>query len=395
MSRATGTKLSGLLALAVPALLAAFLAGPAPATAQTTVYLAFGDSITVGVGESADAEPRGYPGRLERMLNNAGMPSTVLNRGVGAENTAEGLSRIDSVLSPSQDVLLLMEGSNDISNGLSRETTISNLQAMAVKAERLGLEVYHATLIPRIPRAREDPENITNQRRNEYIRDLAGRMMDRKLVDNFEVFGDLSNLFAEYYSSNPEDFVGHPNADGYDVMAQTFFDVIVGDDEVAPVTGILTPATGARRVSRTQRLVIDLWDFGAGIDLANTELLVNDQVISAAVSGGTRRASLVYSPTTPWRGVVRVRLRSRDLATPANTQDQEIMQFTVDGTTFLDGDIDRDGRVDGADLVDFGRRFGAVRGDGLYHQRADIDNNQVIDGEDFAVLAQNFGKSSF
>ena len=75
----------------------------------------------------------------------------MLNRGVGGEKTPEGLSRIDQVLDEGGDVLLLMEGSNDISRNISIETTLFDLGEMARRAEERGLEVVHATVIPRIP----------------------------------------------------------------------------------------------------------------------------------------------------------------------------------------------------------------------------------------------------
>ena len=83
--------------------------------------LAFGDSITAGVGDGAlpgdfvesasfDSSLPGYPGRLEDML---GVP--VRNAGVPGELVSEdGVSRIASSLIGSRaDVLFLLEGSND------------------------------------------------------------------------------------------------------------------------------------------------------------------------------------------------------------------------------------------------------------------------------------------
>jgi hypothetical protein len=61
----------------------------------------------------------------------------------------------------------------------------------------------------------------------------------------------------------------------------------------------------------------------------------------------------------------------------------------------LQGDIDQDGRVDGTDLLRFARRFGARRTDPLYSEVADFNGDNIIDGQDLAVLASNFGKSTF
>ena len=379
--------------LAAAALLA--LAAP-PAAAQR--YVAFGDSITEGVGddETIPEAERGYPPRLQAGLRENGEPeAVVVNRGVGAERTPEGLARIDDVLAAEDgDVLLLMEGSNDITRDISRETTLFNLAEMARRARGRGYEVVHATLIPRIPAASVDDENVLNQVLNQELRDLAGRV-GRRLVDNFYVFGAVPDVFATHYWTAPTDRVGHPNAMGYDVMAEAFLDVVTDTDGVPPVPGLMSPEHGARRVSATPTLQIDLWDFGAGIDVAATVLTVDGTAVEAQVNGAENRAQIFHSVAEPLIGWVEIGLRTRDLASPANAFDGRIARFLIAGTTFLDGDLDESGRVDGADLVAFARVFGASAGSGRYDRDADFDDDGDVDGEDLAALAANFGRSSF
>lgn len=383
-------------AVFVAAGLAGLGAVPAAGQGETTVYIAFGDSITEGVGDDPEEQPRGYPIRLENLLQDAGFDAEVRNRGLGAERTPDGLTRLPDVLDaePDADVLLLMEGSNDISREISIETTRLNLAEMAERAESRVVEVVHATVIPRIPQARLDPDNVLNQQLNQQIRDLAGTQ-GRRLVDNFEVFGSIDDVFVRFYQDVPTDFVGHPNAEGYDLMARTFFDLLTGVDSVPPVPGILEPNHGDGGLPPSTPVQVDVWDFGEGIDLAATSLLIDGEEVATETQGSARRATLVFRPATPFSGVVSVGLRSRDFATPANVFDREIASFTVAGTTFLDGDLDQNGRVDGLDLIDLARRFGSLRGGSRYLGRADIDDDGVIDGVDLAALASNFGQSSF
>ena len=242
--------------LAVVLGLGLLVAAAVPAWAQTAnIYVAFGDSITEGVGDSREPD-EGYPTRLEALLRPSNPNATVRNRGLGGERTPEGLTRIDQVLLEGGDVLLLMEGTNDVSRRLSLETTRFNLSQMARKAEAQGLSVVHGTTIPRIPRAETDPENFANQDLNERVRDLAGNR-NRRLADNFEVFGRQTNLFATLYYTAFDDKVGHPNGAGYDLMARTFFEAITGADTVAPVTGIQSPKHGARNVRASEQIAID------------------------------------------------------------------------------------------------------------------------------------------
>ncbi|MBZ0115324.1 MAG: SGNH/GDSL hydrolase family protein, partial [Thermoanaerobaculia bacterium] len=244
--------------------------GFGPVAALATEYVAFGDSITEGTGD--DDPIVGYPGRLQGLLRSSGLDDSVRNEGFGGEKTPEGLSRLNSVLDRGGDVLLLMEGSNDISVKISRETTLFNLGQMANRAETKGLEAIHVTMIPRTPRARVDADNLLNQRLIEEIRHLAG-LNQRRVVDNFEIFGVQPDWFATLYSQAPTDYVGHPNAAGYDLMASTFFDVLTGVDSTPPVTGILSPWNGANNVKPASEINVELWDFGVGIDITSAVLI--------------------------------------------------------------------------------------------------------------------------
>ena len=365
-----------------------------PGMAQTG-YIAFGDSITAGVGDDPLRPEKGYPPRLEALLQGAGLNATVDNYGVGGEDTVQGLARLPGVLNEaaiSGDVLLLMEGTNDISRGIPVETTRFNLNQMAERAENRGMSVVHATTIPRLPNARFDSGNITNTWLNQNIRDMAGRR-SRKLADPFEVLSVIPDLYARYYDPANDDPVGHPNAAGYDLVAQIFFDVIRNVDRVPPVTGLVSPAHGAKDVSANGPVTVEVWDFGAGIDVAATTLKVNGVPTGAVAAGDAKKVVLTYQPPAPLSGIVSLGLVSRDLAVPPNSVDREVLRFTIAGTQILTGDLDQDGRVDGADLLRFARRFGSRLGDALYSPSADFNNDGIVDGQDLAVLASNFGKS--
>ncbi len=380
---------------------AALLLGALPmlASAQTTskTYIAFGDSITKGVGDDPARTETGYPPRLQSLLVTAGVNATVKNEGNPGEKTPDGLTRIDGVFTTDQakpgDVLILMEGTNDINKSISMETTIFNLDTMAGKAEALGLSVIHATVIPRPPSAKVDADNLLTDQLNGRIRNLAG-VRGRKEADPNEVFRNLPNLFSGFYSNAPDDHVGHPNAAGYDILARVFYNVIQGIDMVSPVPGIINPVDGATNIKPDATIRVDVWDFGAGIDLANTFLLVNGQQVTATPQGTALHATLTYQSPTPLSGTVTVGLSSRDLANPPNAINRQLAKFTIQGSTSgLQGDVNGDNRVDGTDLVLFGLHFGALRGTASYSAAADFNNDGTIDGLDLAILAANFGQT--
>lgn len=381
--------------LALALLLAGLL--PVSVPAQTTrTYLAFGDSITEGVGDATNQEERGYPRRLEALLRSAGVDAAVENHGKGGERTPEGLMRINGVLEQGQpgDVLLLTEGTNDISRSIGIETTIFNLDEMRSRAASRNIDTIFATVIPRRPDARFDPDNEMTDQLNGRIRNLAG-LRQRRLCDSYEIFSTTPNLFQQFYDPAADDPVGHPNAAGYDRLARIWFNTIQGNDTVWPVHGITDPVDGQRNVPAGTEVKVDVWDFGTGIDVANTFLLVNGEVVPAPAVGDVRKVELRYQPPAPLSGTVSIGLRSQDLSNPPATVDREILSFTIQGaSSSLQGDINEDGRVDGTDLVTFGRRFGSRLGDPSFDQAADFNDDGQVDGQDLAVLAANFGRSA-
>ena len=366
-----------------------------PAAAQTTgkTYIAFGDSITAGVGDDTTRTETGYPPRLQSLLQAAGVSATVKNFGVPGEKTPMGIVRIDGVLATGKlgDVLILMEGTNNINRDISLETTIGDLDAMATKAEALGMSVIHATVIPRPPDAKVDGDNLLTEQLNGRIRNLAG-FRGRREADPNEVYRNTPNLFSGFYSNAPDDHVGHPNAAGYDILARVFYDVIRNIDTVSPVPGITVPVNGAANIRPDKEIQVDVWDFGTGIDLANTFLLVNGQLTTAVPQGSSLHAVFTYQPPAPLAGKVTLGLRSRDLATPANTIDRQVASYTVRGSS-LQGDLNGDGRVDGMDLVHLALHFGALQGNPDYDATSDLNADGRIDGLDLAILAASFGQS--
>ena len=376
-----------------------------PLEAQTR-YVAFGDSVTAGTGDTTPEGPEadcqhsgtgdpnnvgaeaGYPLRLQTLLFSAQLD----NRGCPGERTPEGLTRIDDVLTNGGDVLLLMEGTNDISRSIGLEATLFNLNEMARKAEAQGMQVVLATAIPRLPDAKEDRDNIENQKMNQAIRNAAGTS-GRRLVDNFEIFSQQSDLFATLYWDSTTDPVGHPNAQGYDLMAETFQDVLEGRDRISPVPGLLTPDNGDSDVSGNTPISVDVWDFGAGVDPASVSLLVNGTDTGAAATGTGNRVNVTYQSPTALTGAVTVALRASDLSVPARTFDREIATFSITGTDFLEGDVDKNGRVDGADLLRLAITFGLRSGNRRYDGQADFNGDSIVDGNDLASLAANFGRS--
>ena len=87
------------------------------------IIVAFGDSLTVGVGAPINDS---YPSELARLSQRR-----VVNAGVSGEVTKEGLSRLPAILDEFQPrLVILLEGGNDILKGKDLALTKANLSAM-------------------------------------------------------------------------------------------------------------------------------------------------------------------------------------------------------------------------------------------------------------------------
>lgn len=102
--------------------------------AADAVILAFGDSLTTGVGARPDES---YPTVLAGLSERR-----VINAGVSGERTAGGLQRLPQVLAKaSPDLLILLQGGNDILRSVNLNDTRANLAAMIELAQAQNIPV--------------------------------------------------------------------------------------------------------------------------------------------------------------------------------------------------------------------------------------------------------------
>src|ERR1051325_9800042 len=86
-----------------------------------------GDSIAAGYGVDPD---EAYPAVLQRKIDAAKLPYTVVNAGLSGDTTAGGLRRIDWILNQPVDILIVELGGNDGLRGIPVSDTRSNLQSI-------------------------------------------------------------------------------------------------------------------------------------------------------------------------------------------------------------------------------------------------------------------------
>lgn len=186
-------------------------------------YIGYGDSITLGVINGEYHPELGYVPRLETLLTDNYGPSQVINEGVGSQITANGLARLDEVLSADLSrYLLILEGTNDtVTLIYNPDITGFNLEEMARRSRNFGSFPAMGTLLPRFDSAAR-PERIIEV--NDRIRELT-QLLAVPLVDFYTLFNDYPAGDGGVLSLMSDDLL-HPNEKGYQFMAEKWLETI-------------------------------------------------------------------------------------------------------------------------------------------------------------------------
>ena len=363
--------------------------------------VAFGDSITEGNYPFDEKREGGYPSRLQDLLRTSGMTGVrVYNAGRSGESTGAALSRIDGVIKKHQDeagIFIIMEGTNDVNriiNGeYSVETAVQNLEGMGRKVRAKNMTSMYATIIPRPSWAKQDSNNAVTYSLVYRLRELTSGG-ERPMAEPWEIFENEGGPgFKKYYFCC--DVVGHPNAAGFDLLAEHFATKVLGEDEMAPVISSFSKSGVPGELQAGDVLKAVVHESGEGIVTRQTYFTINGRPVKTNVNGSRRRASLSYKVTNKDIGcAARITVHTADAADPANIRNRTMAELAAGQDKHLDGDVNGDCRVDGFDLSLLGLSFGSQYGEVNYSFLADINNNRRVDGKDLAKLAKNFGKSS-
>ena len=166
-------------------------------TPQETI-LAFGDSLTYGFGASPSES---YPAQLSKLTG-----LRVINAGVNAETSQEGLHRLPPLLEDhSIKLMILFFGGNDIMQKRSMKHLKANLKTMIKMAKSHNIEV----LLIALP--------------NFSIFGISDLELYKE-ISKEENVPLLSHMYANIITepSLKSDQI-HPNAKGYRVMAEKIF----------------------------------------------------------------------------------------------------------------------------------------------------------------------------
>jgi len=112
-----------------------------PSGDDRPIIVAFGDSLTAGLGVGADET---YPAELQRRLDALGLRYRVINAGVSGETTAGGLRRVPWILRSKPAIVILELGANDGLRGLRVDETKANLERIIQQLQQSGVQVILA-----------------------------------------------------------------------------------------------------------------------------------------------------------------------------------------------------------------------------------------------------------
>lgn len=112
--------------------------------AKTKRLIAFGDSLTAGLGVAPEDA---FPRQLEAALRAKGHAVEVVNAGVSGDTTAAGLSRLDWVIPQDADAVIVELGANDALRGLNPGAARANLDKIVNRLRARGLPVLVAGML--------------------------------------------------------------------------------------------------------------------------------------------------------------------------------------------------------------------------------------------------------
>ncbi len=220
-------------------LICSFVIAGTSQAARDKVIIGFGDSITEGFWEITDhtqgARVGGYEPDLEALTDEINNHYDVLNYGIGGERTAVphgissgGYNRLKNSVLPAQpnaEYILIMEGTNDIWSGISRETTIYTLGLMIDKAITYGIIPILATLTPDTRAGISEFKNVPDY--NNRITQLAS--------DKNVVLADFyTPMITEWESKYSHSDLIHPSREGFEKIAEIWFEALALPIRLSP-----------------------------------------------------------------------------------------------------------------------------------------------------------------
>lgn len=178
---------------------------------EERVIVAFGDSLTAGLGVPVDQT---YPALLGARLRHEGYDYRVINAGVSGDTTAGGLRRVDWALRLKPEIVILELGVNDALRGQKLAGVRENLSQLVSRFQAASARVLVAGM--------RLPPNYGNRYAEDFHRLYAevARTRQAALMPFFlDGVGAVAHL-------NQADGI-HPTAEGYAIVVDRLWPYLV------------------------------------------------------------------------------------------------------------------------------------------------------------------------
>lgn len=165
-----------------------------------STVIAFGDSLTAGVGASAGQD---YPAQLSKLSG-----VTVLNKGVAGETTAQALKRLDrDVIQQDPKIVIVLLGGNDMLQRLGSKQCFDNLDTIVNRIQDTGALVVLVGIKGLLFMDNYGPEykRLARARGCVFVPDVLNGIIDSPKLKSDQV---------------------HPNGAGYKLVAERIYDEI-------------------------------------------------------------------------------------------------------------------------------------------------------------------------
>ncbi len=175
-----------------------------PAAAAATRILAFGDSLTAGLGLPAT---QAFPARLQALLAAEGLAVEMVNAGVSGDTSADGLARLDWAMADHPDAVLVEFGANDALRGVDPKLTYANLDQILARVKASGVKAMLLGMLA--------PSNWGDAYRQEFDA-IYRRLADKYQVPLYPFI--LDGVALDPRLNQPDGL--HPNAAGAEIIAE-------------------------------------------------------------------------------------------------------------------------------------------------------------------------------
>jgi acyl-CoA thioesterase-1 len=122
----------------------ALISGATSARAEPILLVAFGDSLTAGLGLPAS---EAFPAKLEAALKAKGHDVVIENAGVSGDTTSAGLARLDWSIPDGTQGVILELGANDALRGLDPAITEKALDETLARLKARKIPVLFAGML--------------------------------------------------------------------------------------------------------------------------------------------------------------------------------------------------------------------------------------------------------